>query len=864
MNRLILAVSFWLAWGGHLPAAEPSAEVGRPLLRFYTPGELLMAFDSPRVAQLPDDNIVVANGVHLVRFDGVTWEQFVLPSRSAGVRGLAPSDDGRMYAAGPGVIGYLERSAVGWGYVSLEAHLPQVGADADAAADLANVDELRGVAAVGDTVYFADGEKILRWREGTFTVIPYARPAPDGRAELHRVGEEVFVTIPGQGLAQVAGEALRAVADAPVLRDQRVVTLVAGAKPDTLLGLTAEQGFWVIDRATGTVAPWPTPMNARLAGKRVFSARRLRGGEWVVAFSATSGNGGLRFEADGRYAGPLDTSIGMAVSDVRGFAEDSEGGLWLGLDTGSARLVWPSAMSIFDGTNGLGHGRVTAVERHDGVLHAVTSEGVFRLEPGDGVRTVATFKRLTSLVPEAAGATSATVTAEGPSGRWEADARGIRLLSPPDAGGSGSGTGTGGRRLPHVLAGTVGAVAQLWEEQREGVSVLWVAGARGLARVEVPRVFNAPIVPLRLQLETIGIEAGATLPSRPPPLLFSFVAPRQVHTAAVEYQTRLVGWERGWSSWSPVRERSFPQLPAGRFRFEVRARDADRIESETVVFPFRVRPVWWWSGWMIGGYTLIGIALMLALVRWRTAALHRRAGELEQIVAARTADLARANAELVRLNGLELDEKITARLAEEKARLETLRYQLNPHFLFNSLASISAALPEDEGPARKMLERLADFCRLTLHRGDDEEWTTVGGEMRLLRAYLEIEQLRWGDLLDVDMECPPELESEALPYFLLLPLVENGLKYGRATSPERVGLVVRVRRGGDGGLVLEVGNTGTWIEPARRKSVVSLGIGLDNLRQRLARHYAGRHRTEIAPTGGWVWVALSLAPKHRV
>ena len=148
-----------------------------------------------------------------------------------------------------------------------------------------------------------------------------------------------------------------------------------------------------------------------------------------------------------------------------------------------------------------------------------------------------------------------------------------------------------------------------------------------------------------------------------------------------------------------------------------------------------------------------------------------------------------------------------------------------------------------------------------LHRGDNEEWTTVGGEMRLLGAYLEIERLRWGELLDVELECPPELEGEPLPYFLLLPLVENALKYGRSTSPDRVGVVVRVRRGGDGSLVLEVGNTGAWLEPSRRKSVVSLGIGLDNLRRRLARHYAGRHRIDIAPAAGWVWVALRLVPE---
>lgn len=853
MNRPVFGLLLALSWLS--PGAEPSPgamalapdETGRPLRRYYAPGELMSAFDSPRAAQLADGTMVFANGLNVATFDGAGWDLVVLPSGSAGVRQFARADDGTMYMAGAGVIGYLARVAGGWSFVSLADHLP-AGATA--------IDELRSVATRGEAVYFADCAKILIWREGAFRVVPYPSSPTGLGAELHRVGDEVLVSAPGHGLARLAGDAVAPVADAPVLREQRLVTVVAGAEAGTWVVLTAERGFWLVDRRSGTVAPWVTPMNRWLAGKRVFCARRLVGGEWVVGFSAVSGDGGARFYADGRYAGPLDTTIGLAVSTVRGFFEDAEGGLWLGLDTGSARLVWPSAFSLFDATNGLGYGAVGTVRRRDGELRAVTTEGEYRLVPADGVGRVAHFERLTTLPEgenEARSARGTTpVRAEGEAGRWEADEAGIRLVGRTDH---------AVRVLPQVLVKSVGAVASLFEEPGPDGPVLWVAGTRGLARVDVTRAF-APLLPLPVQVEVVGVEPGQVLPPRPPPLWFSFVAPRQVHTAAVEYQTRLADWDRDWSDWSPVRERSFAMLPAGRYRFEVRARDADGVMSPTAAIAFAVRSEWWASGWAIAGYAGVGLAAVAGLVRGRTAALRRRAKALEATVAARTADLARSNVELVRLHGLELDEKITARLAEEKARLETLRYQLNPHFLFNSLASISATLPTGDGPARLMVERLAEFCRLTLYRGDDEEWTTVGGEMRLVGAYLEIERMRWGELLDVAVECPPELEPAPIPYFLLLPLVENALKYGRATSPDRVGLVVRVRRGtGAGGdLVLEVGNTGTWLEPARRKTVVSLGIGLDNLRQRLARHYPGRHRLDIAPADGWVWVALHLQP----
>jgi len=161
------------------------------------------------------------------------------------------------------------------------------------------------------------------------------------------------------------------------------------------------------------------------------------------------------------------------------------------------------------------------------------------------------------------------------------------------------------------------------------------------------------------------------------------------------------------------------------------------------------------------------------------------------------------------------------------------------------------------------VERLADFCRLTLYRPDQRDWTTLGGEMQLLRAYLEIEQSRWGDLLEVEIGCDPALENEHLPHFLILPLLENALKYGRATSPDRVRVGLRVRKDGDGALILEVENTGEWIEPGVKKTVSSLGIGLENLRERLARHFPRAHELVISHGKGSVRVTLRLWPTPR-
>ena len=413
------------------------------------------------------------------------------------------------------------------------------------------------------------------------------------------------------------------------------------------------------------------------------------------------------------------------------------------------------------------------------------------------------------------------------------------------------------RPLPRLVKETAGKVSQIREEPGGEGAVLWVCGANGLVRVDVARAFPPPM-PFVTLLSTPDVHEGDRLSPGPTTLKFNFVALRHQLANSVAYQTRLVGDDRDWSPWSPARDRAFANLPAGAYRFEVRARDADGRSAAPATLAFTILPPWWLTGWALLGYTAAGFGLIAIGVRLRTQELHRRAERLEAVVVERTSELAQKNTELLRLNQLELDEKISARLAEEKARLEVLRYQLNPHFLYNTLASISASLPAGRSIARAMLERLAEFCRLTLHRADDRDWTTLGEEVQLLRAYLEIETSRWGDLLDVEIACDPVLDGERLPYFLLLPLVENALKYGRATSLDRVGLRLATSRGSDGALVLEVANTGEWIEPAAKRTVSSLGIGLDNLRERLVRHYPRSHQLAITHADGWVTVVLRI------
>ncbi len=371
-----------------------------------------------------------------------------------------------------------------------------------------------------------------------------------------------------------------------------------------------------------------------------------------------------------------------------------------------------------------------------------------------------------------------------------------------------------------------------------------------------------------------GTDPVSTTTALPAPLAAHENALRVKFTAAnftsdhlgrslTRFRTQLEGLDADWTGWTSEAQRDFTNLPYRAFVFRVEAQDEHGRISAPATLAFSVAPPWWLTTPARAGYALCALLGIVGLVRWRTHALRHRAAALEAVVATRTEELRHSNARLAELNAIERDEKLAARLAEEKARLEVLRYQLNPHFLFNSLSSVCAQIMREPGAARAMVVRIADFCRQTLRRpGEEENPPTVGEELKMLRAYLEIEQARLGDLLTVEIDADAAAEPVRLPPFLLLPLVENAVKYGSATSIERVGIRLAVRTDATGSLCIEVANTGEWLT-AGTSSVVSTGIGLENLRQRLARYYPNVHEFSTAARDGWVIVRLRLLAPLR-
>jgi two-component system, LytTR family, sensor histidine kinase AlgZ len=171
------------------------------------------------------------------------------------------------------------------------------------------------------------------------------------------------------------------------------------------------------------------------------------------------------------------------------------------------------------------------------------------------------------------------------------------------------------------------------------------------------------------------------------------------------------------------------------------------------------------------------------------------------------------------------------RVLAREAELKALRAQLNPHFLFNSLNSISALTTLDPKRAREMCVLLSDFLRKSLKLGE-RPLVNLSEELDLLRSYLAIEHIRFGSRLNVDWTIAPEAEDVQIPTLLLQPLVENAIKHGIAAIPE--GGTIRISAIKKGGFVeIQLENpVDQDAEPP-----IGLGMGLKQVKMRLQGRY---------------------------
>lgn len=201
------------------------------------------------------------------------------------------------------------------------------------------------------------------------------------------------------------------------------------------------------------------------------------------------------------------------------------------------------------------------------------------------------------------------------------------------------------------------------------------------------------------------------------------------------------------------------------------------------------------------------------------------------------------------------EETLLAQRATERARLDALRYQLNPHFLFNCLNSIEALSRNHPAKIPEIVRKLAVFLRLRLMPSADG-LNRVSDEIDTLRAYLDIENVRFQDQLQISIEVQEGCESMLIPELILQPLVENAVKYGRRSrEPLHIDIKIYPYRGA---LILLVKNSGS-LGGKHHHNLGEFGIGTQNLKQRLEYLYGRRAHFHLSESeDGTVTATLSL------
>ena len=199
-----------------------------------------------------------------------------------------------------------------------------------------------------------------------------------------------------------------------------------------------------------------------------------------------------------------------------------------------------------------------------------------------------------------------------------------------------------------------------------------------------------------------------------------------------------------------------------------------------------------------------------------------------------------------------------------EAQLKMLRYQLNPHFLFNTLNAISTLILEQNTElANRMVTKLSSFLRYSLDN-DPMQKITLEQELEALQLYLDIEKVRFEERLSLEINIEGEAKNALIPSLLLQPLIENAIKYGIARAEGGGHLVISAKVFA-GDLLIELSDDGPGCELVNGHIPNSNGVGLSNTRERLATIYGSEHSIKLTntdPHGLTICIRIPFTPKH--
>jgi hypothetical protein len=355
---------------------------------------------------------------------------------------------------------------------------------------------------------------------------------------------------------------------------------------------------------------------------------------------------------------------------------------------------------------------------------------------------------------------------------------------------------------------------------------LWFPTTEGVVMVD-PSGLPVNTVPPTVVIERAHIDRTSVVPIGEPVIPpgdgelefaytgLSFTAPERVR-----FRVKLEGFNDEWIETGSRREAYYTNIPPGTYTFRVTAQNADGVwNADGASFTFSLEPHF---NQTASFYVLLGcLAIAMAL---GGHLIYRRDRD-RALVASR----------------------LESRLAQ--AQLQVLKMQLQPHFLFNTLNGISVLIHEDPVRASTTIARLSEFLRLTLENSGLQE-VPLRKELEFLDRYLQIELVRFGDRLSVDMDVPPELREALVPNLILQPLVENAIRHGVSKRRGAARIHIRAQRE-NGRLAVHVTDNGAGLNGAA-SGPLREGVGLGNTRARLHQLYGDDCVLELQglPEGG--------------
>ena len=202
---------------------------------------------------------------------------------------------------------------------------------------------------------------------------------------------------------------------------------------------------------------------------------------------------------------------------------------------------------------------------------------------------------------------------------------------------------------------------------------------------------------------------------------------------------------------------------------------------------------------------------------------------------------------------------------DEKAlilsQLKQLQSQIEPHFLFNTLANVSVLIDQDSAKAREMLNRLTELLRATL-RSSRRQYTSLDQETEMLSAYLEIQKIRLGSRLDYKIECEPHLKKLAIPPLLIQPMVENAITHGIEPKGEGGRVLLKINMDEEA-LLIQVTDNGKGLN-TNNSGISGNGMALNNIRGRLKALFEGQASLTIQENRGGGVTALIRISRQKL